>query len=85
MDGVAHTVQVSASTLYEAIALGLRAIRKSSWTGEIPEGLSKVTVQILEEPIEHMVTMQAFKNWLARDGGSPSDRVARERVRGILG
>ena len=51
-------------------------------TGEIPEGLSKVTVQILEEPIEHMVTMQAFKNWPARDGGSPSDRVARERVRG---
>jgi hypothetical protein len=28
MDGIEHTAQVSAASLYEAIALGLRAIKK---------------------------------------------------------
>lgn len=84
MDGIEHTAQVSASTLYEAIALGLRAIKKSSWAGEIPEGLTTVTVHILEDPIEHAVQMQVFKKWLAKDGGSPSDRAARAKVREIL-
>ncbi len=84
MDGIEHTAQVSASTLYEAIALGLRAIKKSSWAGEIPEGLTTVTVHILEDPIEHSVQMQVFRKWLAKDGGSPSDRAARAKVREIL-
>jgi len=84
MDGVEHTVQVLASTLYEAVALGLRAIKKSSWAGEIPEGLNTVTVHILDDPIEHTVQIQTFKKWLARDGGSPSDKMARVKVREIL-
>ena len=40
MEGIEHTAQVSANSLYEAVALGLRAIKKSSWAGEIPEGLT---------------------------------------------
>jgi hypothetical protein len=84
MDGIEHTAQVSASTLYEAIALGLRAIKKSSWAGQIPEGLTTVTVHTTEDPIEHSIQMQVFKKWLARGGGSPSDRAARARVREIL-
>ena len=34
LEGVAHTVHVTAETLYEAVALGLAAIRKDSWTEE---------------------------------------------------
>ena len=84
MDGIEHTARVSASTLYEAVALGLRAIKKSSWAGEIPEGLTNVKVHILDDPIEHTVQMKVFRKWIARDGGSPSDRAARAKVREIL-
>ena len=84
MEDVTHTVQVSAGTLYEAIALGLRAIKKDTWTGDIPEGLNRITVQIMEDPIEHSVDVQTFKNWLRRDGNSPSDRIARAKIREIL-
>jgi hypothetical protein len=37
-----------------------------------------VTVHILEDPIKHSVQMQVFRKWLAKDGGSPSDRGACE-------
>jgi hypothetical protein len=84
MDEIEHTTQVSAASLYEAVALGLRAIKKSSWTGEIPEGLNTVTVHIIDDPIEHTVQMKVFRNWIAREGGSPADRAARAKVREIL-
>jgi hypothetical protein len=31
MDGVSHTVEVTAESLYEAIAHGLAALRRSDW------------------------------------------------------
>jgi hypothetical protein len=57
---------------------------KSSWAGEIPEGLTAVTVHLIDDPIEHTVQMKVFRNWIAREGGSPTDRAARARVRDIL-
>ena len=44
LDGVKHSVEVTASTLYEAVALGLAAIREQDWKGEIAEGLNTVDV-----------------------------------------
>jgi hypothetical protein len=40
MDGVSHTVEVTAATLYEAAAQGLAAIRGNEWVGGIAQGLS---------------------------------------------
>ena len=31
MEGVDHSVEVTASTLYEAVALGIAAIRSDDW------------------------------------------------------
>ena len=35
LDGVAHTVEVTASTLYEAVAQGLVAIRGREWVAGV--------------------------------------------------
>ncbi|HEU5406393.1 MAG TPA: hypothetical protein VFU48_01400 [Nitrospira sp.] len=40
LDGVEDTVQVSAATLYEAVALGLASLQGEEWVGAIPEGLN---------------------------------------------
>jgi hypothetical protein len=85
MDGVDHTVQVTASTLYEAVALGLAALRGRDWVAGIPEGMSAVKVSVADVPVEHCVKLRDFKSWLAHDGGSPRDRSQRYRVREILG
>src|ERR1700746_2189771 len=44
MDGVSHTVEVTAATLYEAVAQGLAAIRGNEWVAEIVEGFNFVKV-----------------------------------------
>ena len=44
MEGVAHTVEVTAGTLYEAVALGLKQIRGNDWVEGIAGALNPVTV-----------------------------------------
>jgi hypothetical protein len=85
MSGVEHTVQVSASSLYEAVALGLASLRGEDWVAGVAEGLNTVRVCAVNVPIEHSVRIMDFQSWLAKEGGSPRDRSQRHRVREILG
>ena len=46
LDGVSHTVEVTAATLYQAVALGLAAIRGNEWVAGIAQGLNVVKVSV---------------------------------------
>ena len=85
MEGVRHSVEVTASTLYEAVALGLAAIRGEEWAGEIFEGLNTVDVTVIPVPVTHWVLMQDFRRWMDRKGGAPREISHRDRIRRILG
>jgi hypothetical protein len=84
-EGLEHTAQVTASTLYEAIALALVSLRGKEWVAGIPEGLNPVKVCVTDIPVERTVTMKDFTRWLIREEGSPKDRISRSRVKEILG
>lgn len=83
--GVSHTVEVTASTLYEAVAQGLAAIQGAEWVGEIGQGLNVVKVSVLPVRVEHEVKLMDFTKWLERKGGSPREVSDRHRIRTILG
>jgi hypothetical protein len=85
LEKVSHTVEVTATTLYEAVALGLAALRGSDWVAGILEGLAAVRVSVVSIPIEHVVKIQDFTNWVERKGGSPKEVSSRDRIRAILG
>ena len=85
VDGVDHSVQVTAGTLYEAVALGLASIRSEEWVEGIPEGLNTVRVSVRNVPVEHAVKLQDFNAWLRKEGGSPRESSDRLRIRQILG
>jgi hypothetical protein len=78
-------VDVTASTLYEAVALGLKAIRGDDWSGGFSEEYAAVQVLVTDIPVEHTVMLKNFSAWLQRSAGSPKDVIARSRVREILG
>jgi hypothetical protein len=85
MNGVRHTVDVTAGSLYEALALGMAAIRTDEWVTGIAQGLNAVKVRVMNVPVEHEVRLMDFTKWLDRDGGSPSEMSNRKRIRSILG
>ena len=83
--GVTHTVEVTASSLYEAVALGLKAVRGHDWVEPIAEQFASVKVAVTNIPVEHTVKLRDFVAWLQRTAGSPADLSARRRVRELLG
>ena len=82
---VEHSVEVTAATLYEAVATALAALQQDTWVGEIGRGLTTVTVVVQEPPVRHEVKMKDFLSWLGRQGGSPAEIILREKVGKMLG
>lgn len=64
LDNITHTVEVSAETLYEAVALGLVAIKDSEWVATVGEGLHTITLHVMDVSIEHKVTFHDFNEWV---------------------
>jgi hypothetical protein len=85
MEGVSHTVDVTAATLYEAVALGIAAIRGDEWVTDIAQGLNTVKVRVTNVAVEHEVRLMEFTKWLDRANGSPREMMERKRIRSILG
>jgi hypothetical protein len=84
LEGVYHTVEVTASTLYEAVALGLAAVRGNEWVVGIAQGLNPVKVRVTDVPVEHEVKLMDFTKWVERKGGSPREVSDRNKIRDIL-
>ena len=85
IEGVSHTVEVTAETLYEAVALGMAAIRTDDWVNGIAQGLNPVKVRVTNIQVEHEVKLMDFTKWLDRSGGSPREMSDRKRIKSILG
>lgn len=83
LEGIEHSAEVSAQTLYEAVALGLRAIRQCSWVEDIGQNFT-IRVLARDTPVEHTVEFLEFHKWLEQRGRSPREVTARARVREIL-
>lgn len=83
LEGVAHTIDVTAESLYEAVAQGLVALRGNDWVAGIRQ--STVKVSVTDVRVEHEVQFLEFTKWLERTNGSPREIIQRKKVRSIMG
>jgi len=84
VEGVEHTVEVSAESLYEAVARGLAAMRDAEWTGDIGHGQTIIKVVVKQPEVEHTVRMRDFEAWLESNGSSPAKMILKSRLRELL-
>jgi hypothetical protein len=84
-EGIAHTVEVTASSLFEAVAMGLKTIQAHQWVTEIPDGFVPVKVKVVDIPVEHEVKLKDFAQWLDRLGNSPKEVMDRHKISEIHG
>ena len=82
---MSHTVEVTAATLYEAVALGSAANCGNEWVAGIAHGLKVAKVSVVDVRVEHEVGLMDFTKWLEKTGGSPRERSDRYKIRSILG
>lgn len=82
--GVGHTVEVSAGSVYEAVAQALRIFRDNEWVEDIGRGQTAVTVTVKAPEVEHTVRVQDFERWLDASPRSPAEMVLKNRLRELL-
>lgn len=80
-----HTVAVSASSLYEAVALGLAEFKKSgfAFAGVGPTTRLKIAVQ--PPATTHEISISRFQAWLDSNGRTPREQAKKVTLRQVLG
>jgi hypothetical protein len=79
-EGLRHSVQVEAESLYEAAVLALHTFKKHHCE---PGELGKLEVEI-RTSVTHTVTVHMIHSWLKGGAKSPKQAVLKERLRELL-
>lgn len=86
VSGIRHSVEVTAGSLYEAIALGLGDLRKAGLTPVMPGPATAITVRVkAAAETEHTIPFRQFENWLSGTARSPKERLTKDRLRELSG
>jgi hypothetical protein len=80
-EGVEHSVEVSAETLYEAVALAMCALRQDDWS---PPPALRLRVSVRQPVVEHVVEMRRFEAWLDGAARSPRERILKEKLKAMM-
>jgi hypothetical protein len=80
MDGLKHTVEVEAGSMYEAAALSIQSFRKHDI---YPAGLAELNVEI-RSSITHTLTVRQLEDWLKVSPRTPKEMATKERLRSLL-
>ena len=85
LKGVQHVIEVTADSLYEAVAQGLRVFRENDWIDEVGRGQTIISVVVREPEVRHKVRVQDFERWLESQGRTPAEVSLKGRLRELLG
>lgn len=81
-DGLEHSVEVAASSLYEAAALGLKVFRSSNFAeGVVPGKATRLTVTVMQPEACHELRVSDLEEWLGCNGKSPGEQALNIRLR----
>jgi hypothetical protein len=81
IDGIRHSVEVQAESLYEAVVLAFKTLKEH---GCAPSEISKLEVEI-RSSVTHEITLGRVRQWLNGGARSPKEAVMKERLREMLG
>lgn len=82
-NGAEHAVEVTARSLFEAVARGLHVLRRNDWVDTIYQN-STITIAVKEPQVEHKVRIRDFESWLASNGKSPAEQALKSALRELL-
>jgi hypothetical protein len=83
-ENIRHSVEVVASTLYEAATLAMAEFRRCGFTENAPGVATRLTVAIKQPSTTHEVQWGKIEAWLQGDGRSPAEQGAKIRLRELL-
>jgi hypothetical protein len=79
-EGLRHSVEVEAESLYEAAVLAVRIFRQHDCEPG-PAGRLEVEVR---SSVTHTVTLKKIQEWLEAGSRTPKEAVTKQRLRALL-
>lgn len=80
-----HSIEVTADTLFEAVAQAVVEFKDDKTVAEPPGPATEFTVTILRKPVEHFIRLKKVQEWAQPSSrGGPAETLRRERVRKML-
>ncbi len=79
-EGLRHSVEIQADSLYEAVVIAVRTFREHDCE---PGEVSKLEVEI-RSSVTHEITLKKVRQWLNGGARSPKEAVTKERLREML-
>src|SRR5262249_17347509 len=79
-EGLRHTVEVDAESLYEAAELAIRTFRQHDCK---PGQVSRLEVEV-RSSVTHTITPKRIYDWLNGGAKTPKEAVMKERLRALL-
>ena len=80
-DGVQHSVEVGAETLYEAAVLALKSFRDHECA---PGPAAHLAVEVKSPSVTHTVVAHKIEDWLDGGARSPKEAIEKRRLRQLL-
>jgi hypothetical protein len=84
LNGIEHIVEVTADSLYEAVAQGLRVFRENDWIDEMGRGQTTISIAVSHPEVQHRVRIQDFERWLESQGRTPAEMSLKACLRELL-
>ena len=78
--GIRHTVEVNATSLYEAAVLAIRIFREHDCE---PREANELQIEV-RSSVVHSITIRKVHEWLNGGARTPKDAVTKERLRSLL-
>jgi hypothetical protein len=82
--GNEHVVEVTAASLYEAVAQALSILRGDDWVDGIGDGHTELRVRVSQPAVEHRVRVKDFRRWLESQGRTPAECSLKRRLAEML-
>lgn len=79
-----HSVEVAASSLYEAAVIALREFRGCEFTEVFAGRATKLSIEVRAPAESHEITVGQVESWLQSRGKSPAEQTTKTRLADLL-
>jgi hypothetical protein len=79
-DGIRHSVEVQAGSVYEAAAAALEAFHQH----DCSPGIGNELEVRVRTAVTHTIGIKKLKDWSDRGGASPRDVVLKQRIKAVF-
>jgi hypothetical protein len=81
--GIRHSVDVDADSLYEAVVLGVARLRKEPWLERVND-MTPLEVTVRETAATHFVSLGRVERWIARAAASSTEASRKAKLKMML-